>query len=578
MCPECGGLGDAGICPRDQAVREPAGADPMLGTVIGSWQIARLLGVGGMGRVYRAVQPAIGGRVAIKVLKPDSAASPDLVERFFNEARAVNLIRHDNIVDIIDLGRLADGSPYIVMEYLEGATLGALLRRGDVALGTLARVVGDVLAALEAAHGKGIIHRDLKPDNIFISPTGRVTVLDFGIAKLVTAGPTTLSGSLLGTPGYMSPEQARSQPLDARTDLYAAGVILYEGATGSLPFAAANLYDLLDLQIKAPPEPPRTRKPELPAAVEQVIMTALAKDPADRFASAAAMRAALATSVEKLPPADFAAIAPLVTAQTGARGPNAATQSSLAQGETMPSGPNAEPATQSSLAQGETLPSTAPETRPRMSRAAVVACGVGAVAIFVGVATLTRGGPDSARSDAKIDAGAGSAAALAELAARVREANVTLPVDHPEAFDPVAFAALAQAQSDAILGKSLPIEMGYRDFDRSGHIDLAVGGASYIFAVVEVSANPRSACLLQFEVDKRGETIQSLKPCARGFAMTVNRCSLADFWRKAAALPHFPNDLQLATLNHEGRGDGWQFVALEATGERFSEQLTDDCP
>ena len=189
-------------------MRAAVGTDPVLGTTIGSWRVARVIGTGGMGRVYAAVQPEIGARVAIKVLKQEPGDGPDVVERFFNEARAVNLIKHDNIVDVIDLGQLPGGAPYIVMEYLEGVSLLVLIRRQQLTLGRLASILGDVLGALEAAHAKGIVHRDLKPDNVFVSPTGRVTVLDFGIAKLANQahGTPTQTGMLLGTPAYMSPE------------------------------------------------------------------------------------------------------------------------------------------------------------------------------------------------------------------------------------------------------------------------------------------------------------------------------------------------------------------------------------
>ncbi len=353
VCPECGETGERGACTRDGATRAPIGADGLLGERIGSWRVASLLGAGGMGRVYKAVQPEIGARVAIKVLKREAAADPDLVERFFNEARAVNVIRHDSIVDVIDLGRLPDGAPYIVMEFLEGASLNALLRRpGRLPLGTFARWMAEALDALAAAHAKDIVHRDLKPDNVFVSPTGRVTVLDFGIAKLgglagLVAG-TTQTGSLLGTPAYMAPEQARSQPVDPRADLYAMGVILFEGATGQQPFTAASLYELLDLHVKTAPPSPRALEPTLPEAVEAVILRALAKDPADRFASALAMKTALLAAIEDLPSEAFAQVTIASPARPGPAsdpyGATAAThtsQVSLAHGETMPSSPPA---------------------------------------------------------------------------------------------------------------------------------------------------------------------------------------------------------------------------------------------
>ncbi|MEM9493967.1 MAG: serine/threonine-protein kinase, partial [Myxococcota bacterium] len=211
--------------------------------MVGSYRIARKLGQGGMGTVYMAVHPDIGSRVALKVLSRDCAGSPELVERFFTEARAVNLIRHESIINILDLAVLDDGRPYIVMEYLSGASLGDIIKQqGALPLGGTARLAGEVLDALGAAHATPIVHRDLKPDNIFVSPQGRAKVLDFGIAKLRPElsgrGGPTQTGSIMGTPQYMSPEQAMARGVDTRTDIYAMGIILFEAATGRRPFEA----------------------------------------------------------------------------------------------------------------------------------------------------------------------------------------------------------------------------------------------------------------------------------------------------------------------------------------------------
>jgi serine/threonine protein kinase len=314
VCPACGAsAAEPGACPSDGTPLADARGDPLLGLELGSFRIARLVGSGGMGRVYLAVQPAIGSRVAIKVLMREAAEDRDLVERFFAEARAVNLIRHENIVDILDLATLPDGRPYIVMEYLPGTSLRALIeRRGALPLGAVARLGGEVLDALGAAHGKGIVHRDLKPDNIFVTPAGRAKVLDFGIAKLsstVSGRPTpTRTNQLIGTPEYMAPEQAASRAVDARTDLYAVGVILYEAATGRRPFEATALFELLRQHVEEPPPVPSTWRAELPLAFEQVILRALAKDPADRFGSAAEMAAALEQAGAELPRGAFESI------------------------------------------------------------------------------------------------------------------------------------------------------------------------------------------------------------------------------------------------------------------------------
>ncbi|HUH05690.1 MAG TPA: protein kinase [Kofleriaceae bacterium] len=316
VCPECGrGVPQAGFCPEDGARLVVRSEDLLLGETLGKFRVARLLGVGGMGRVYRAVQPDIGSRVAIKVLSRECADKRDLVERFFAEARAVNLIRHENIVNVLDLATLPDGRPYIIMEYLDGAPLSAVMQaRGPLPMGTMARLTGEVLDALAAAHAQTIVHRDLKPDNIFVTPQGRAKVLDFGIAKLRPeasgrSGPTR-TGSLLGTPHYMAPEQAMSRPVDARTDVYAMGVILYEGVTGAKPFVAESLFDLLRKQVEEMPRPARELRPDLPPAFDALITRAMAKDPGARHQSAHELAHALAEATQMLPPNEWIPLRP----------------------------------------------------------------------------------------------------------------------------------------------------------------------------------------------------------------------------------------------------------------------------
>jgi len=306
VCPECGRpYRDGGFCGEDGAVLvEPA--DPLLGTMVQRWQLARVLGAGGMGRVYLGVQPDIGSRVAIKVLSEDCARDPGLVERFFSEARAVNLIRHEHIVGVLDLARFADGRPYIVMEFVDGATIGALARQAMLPLGPLCALLDEVLSALAAAHAIGIVHRDLKPDNVLVTRAGHAKVLDFGIAKLAPSithqpSPRTRTGALLGTPEYMAPEQVGGKAVDGRTDLYAAGIMLYETTTGRRPFHGENLFDLLRAHLEDAPVPPRQHRPELPPAIEAVILRALAKRPEDRFQTAAEMMTALAQAAGALP-------------------------------------------------------------------------------------------------------------------------------------------------------------------------------------------------------------------------------------------------------------------------------------
>ncbi|MBI3206599.1 MAG: serine/threonine protein kinase [Myxococcales bacterium] len=308
VCPSCGlPASAAGFCTEDGAALAPAD-DPLLGQTVGSYRIARRVGQGGMGTVYLGVQPTIGSRVAIKVLSAAASSTSGIVDRFFAEARAANHIRHESIVNVIDLAVLPDERPYIVMEYLEGASLSDHFEAHQpFPLGFLARLALEALSALEAAHAHGITHRDLKPDNLFVTTLGRVKVLDFGIAKLHPElggqSDSTRTGALLGTPQYMSPEQALGQPVDPRADLYSLGVVLYEGATGRRPFEADSLFELLRQHIEASPLAPCALRRDLPPAFEHVIMRALEKDRSRRFQSAAEMTAALGAVLQQLPDA-----------------------------------------------------------------------------------------------------------------------------------------------------------------------------------------------------------------------------------------------------------------------------------
>ncbi|HUJ60885.1 MAG TPA: serine/threonine-protein kinase [Kofleriaceae bacterium] len=309
VCGECGQRYErAGFCGRDGTPLGPAD-DPLLGTEIDRYRLARVLGRGGMGRVYAGVQPAIGSRVAIKVLSDDCARDPELLDRFFAEARAVNLVRHEHIVNVLDMARLPDGRPFIVMEYVDGRTLGQLLREGPLPVGGVGLVMSEVLSALDAAHRIGIVHRDVKPDNILVTVEGHAKVLDFGIAKLAplhragsdAPSPRTRTGALLGTPAYMAPEQISGGAVDARSDVYAAGVVLFEALTGEQPITGATLYDQMRAHLEDAPPSARALRAELPVALDKLIGRALAKRPGDRFATAAAMAAALDDAIAALP-------------------------------------------------------------------------------------------------------------------------------------------------------------------------------------------------------------------------------------------------------------------------------------
>jgi serine/threonine protein kinase len=281
--------------------------DPLLGTHIGNYRVSSVLGEGGMGRVYLAEHPAIGSRVAIKVLSEECTRHPELLDRFFAEAKAVNLIRHENIVSTLDLAVLPDGRPYIVMEFIDGHTLAHHVRNTHAPLGGVAQVMGEVLSGLAAAHAIGIVHRDLKPDNVLITVEGHAKILDFGIAKLAPGlradiSPRTKTGALLGTPAYMAPEQiSGSGNVDARTDVYAMGVVLYEAVTGSVPFSGGTMFDMMRAHLEQQVPPPRERRADLPPAIENVIVQALAKRADERFQSVSAMAQALAHAASALP-------------------------------------------------------------------------------------------------------------------------------------------------------------------------------------------------------------------------------------------------------------------------------------
>ncbi len=305
LCPLCGGGHDLLACPGSRMPAMPehhpprAAPDPLVGAMVGSFRVIRLLGRGGMGTVYLAEHPIIGSKVAVKFLHESMSTSPDLVGRFYDEARAVNLIGHENIVAIYDLALLPPNRYYIVMEHLDGATLSALLRAGRVDTSVALEILLQLTDALRAAHERGVVHRDLKPENVFILRRyGRdhfVKLVDFGIAKLAArdSAARTAAGVLVGTPEYMAPEQCDNRPVDRRTDVYALGVMAYELSTGRLPFAGPNVPQVLLAQLRDSPSPPRSVDPSVPPELEEVVLKALSKRPEDRYPDMAAFAAAL---------------------------------------------------------------------------------------------------------------------------------------------------------------------------------------------------------------------------------------------------------------------------------------------
>jgi serine/threonine-protein kinase len=330
------------------------------GTLFGGrYRLVRELGRGGMGVVWQARNEAISRDVAIKLMAPALAASEVSLARFFNEARICGSIRHPGVVDVLDLGRAPDGTPFLVMELLHGTSLEDLIaRRGRLPIEMACQVVRDVAATVALAHERGVVHRDLKPANIFLHDPGFgppvAKVLDFGISKVIGAestGNTTGTGGMLGTPSYMSPEHAGGRlKVDHRTDVYALGVILYEALTGKLPYDGPTPHAILIDIATRDPTPIVHHAPGLPPIVVQVVGDAMARDRERRLPSALALAARLDAAAQALGlraytitasdlDASTVAIAPRDRAEMAATTPAPGTSSD----HTLPSEPGMHP-------------------------------------------------------------------------------------------------------------------------------------------------------------------------------------------------------------------------------------------
>ena len=293
------------FCPRDGSplpggAAKDAAPDPLIDTTIdGRYAIEARLGEGGMGVVYKARHVLIDKPVAIKILRKEAAQDTASVQRFIQEAKSASKINHSNIVDITDFGVLPDGHAYFVMEFLQGPTLAQAIQGGPMESARVCSIGAQVSRGLHAAHQKGIVHRDLKPENIFLldreGQKDYVKIVDFGIAKVGGGAKLTQVGMVLGTPEYMSPEQATGQETDHRVDQYALGCIMYEMLTGAVPFLGERPAQTLTKHVFEPVIAPRKRKPELniPAPLEAVVLRTLEKKPEKRFPSMRELEQAL---------------------------------------------------------------------------------------------------------------------------------------------------------------------------------------------------------------------------------------------------------------------------------------------
>jgi WD40 repeat protein len=259
--------------------------EDLSGKQLGQYRIISPLGAGGMAAVFKAYQPSMDRHVAVKVLPRTYANEPGFLARFQQEARVIASLEHPHIVPVHDFGE-AEGYTYLVMRYVEGGTLADELHRAPLAIERVQRIVSQLASALDYAHARGIIHRDVKPSNVLIDQQGNCQLTDFGLAKIVeNTAQLTVSGAFLGTPKYASPEQGKAEPLSGRSDIYSLGVILYEMATGRVPFEAETPLALLFKHVHDPLPLPRNVNPAIPEQLEKIILKALAKDPLDRFAT-----------------------------------------------------------------------------------------------------------------------------------------------------------------------------------------------------------------------------------------------------------------------------------------------------
>src|SRR5947209_1666996 len=265
----------------------------------GRYELGEVLGYGGMAEVHLGRDVRLGRDVAVKLLRPDLARDPSFQGRFRREAQSAASLNHPSIVAVYDTGEDTQGgtsTPYIVMEYVEGRTLREVLEaEGRLLPQRALEITANVCAALDQAHRAGIVHRDVKPGNVMLTPAGEVKVMDFGIARAMTGSTSTMTqtAAVIGTAHYLSPEQARGEHVDARSDIYSTGCMLYELVTGAPPFSGDTPVAVAYQHVREEPIPPSRVEPEVPAAIDAIVLKAMAKNPANRYQTAAQMRADL---------------------------------------------------------------------------------------------------------------------------------------------------------------------------------------------------------------------------------------------------------------------------------------------
>jgi serine/threonine protein kinase/tetratricopeptide (TPR) repeat protein len=441
--------------------------EDLTGKQLGPYQIVEPLGEGGMASVYKAYQPSMERYVALKILPRHFANDPEFISRFSQEARVIANLQHPHILPVHDFGE-AEGYTYLVMRFVEGGTLSDWLKnRHPLPLNKIRSIMTQVGGALHYAHAQGVIHRDIKPSNILVDQWDNCLLTDFGLAKMVAStARLTQTGGILGTPAYMSPEQGLGQQIDHRSDLYSLGVVLYQMAVGDLPYQAETPMAVVIKHIHDPLPPPRRRQPDLPEAIELVILKSLAKNPDERYATAGQMVKALQSATEA--PTVAKAAAPETEVVPPLQTPDAAETvvEPFPAEETLPL--DKQPSGAISAIPDATPQPIGQRPRPK-SKMPWILAGVGVVvaaALIIVIISSLSGGEEGARPGEDVRETGLSADAVTETQPEPAEPGQSEQTDRPAESDLAAIDALLQE-----------VEMAYQERDlhrAAGLLDEAI--------------------------------------------------------------------------------------------------------